>query len=432
MLTNNSDSPNHLIIPNRSTSWVLFITGAMSLLVFIHIKAQELEISRTENGLSIQFEDKLQSSQSVNGPWEEVMNASSPYSILANGKQRFFRNNSSETSGIFDASSVLDLALTGPFQEHFDLAFAGLPDGIFPPLRQKLYFDGSLGLGDASWPVRLRVRGNSSLQECPFPKIKVKIKRKIRLGTPLENARELKIGSHCAEGGQGNIGRLRHESATFREVLAYEAMQTLEFLSPRIRRAKIEYQDTSDPGAPARTGWKLTRMAFIMDHVEVLAESLNGRALEDEEIGALSEAGFPLQLITDLELFHVMIGNWDYGLSSDGTGLWNTEVIELPNKTLVPIAGDFDLASWVTGNIRVTPPRDFLPELDDMERQIRFELDRIHTEYGDELFNHGRERFQSKRATLVDLVNKAAMDTEGRDFVRNHLEVFFEILDNTQ
>ncbi|MBT5925377.1 MAG: hypothetical protein HOH33_02030 [Verrucomicrobia bacterium] len=342
----------------------------------------------------------------------------------------FFRSRVSEGGRIFDHSATVAIILSGPFQQHFDLAFAGLPDGIFPPVREKPYFDGTLSFGEETWPVRMRVRGNSSLQECPFPKLKLKINSKTREGTPLENAREIKIGSHCAEGGLGNIGRLRHELATFREVLLYEAMQTLGFISPRVRRATIEYHDTSDLDDPLRSEWKLTKMAFIMDHVEVIAEHLNGRALEDEEVAALSQAQFSEQLIIELQLFHAMVGNWDYALSTDGKGLWNTEVIEMPDKALVPVAGDFDLAAWVTGNIRVVPPRDFLPELEDIERQIRFETGRIAHESDIVVFDTARDRFMSKRAELELLVNTAEIDIEGRDFIRHHLELFFESLES--
>ena len=76
---------------------------------------------------------------------------------------------------MLSSRTVVEWTLTGPMQAHFNMAFAGMPDGIFPPHREKPYFDGTLKMGELEVPVTLRVRGNSSLQECPFPKLKVKV-----------------------------------------------------------------------------------------------------------------------------------------------------------------------------------------------------------------------------------------------------------------
>jgi hypothetical protein len=385
-----------------------------------------LSIARKEAGISIVYSGVLQSAESVLGPWGNVVGSSSPYETLLVGPQLFYR--SIESGGIFATDSVVELMLRGPFQQHFDLASAGIPDGIFPPVRDKPYFDGTLEIGDMAWPVRLRVRGNSSLQECPFPKMKLKISRKNREGTMFEDARELKIGTHCAEGGRGNIGRLREELATYREVLVYEVMEGLGFVGPRVRRAKIHYQDTSSGEDESRFGWQLSRMAFLFDHVELVAEGIGGRALEDEEVAALVDANFDEQLMVDLMLFHALIGNWDYVLSSDGRGLWNTEVVQLEDGTLLPVAGDFDLSSWVTGRVRVTAPRDYFPDEVDLVRQVRFEVGRIHELFGATLFNKGMDRFVRFREAMEEQICSADLDVEGRDQVLEHVGIFFDEL----
>ena len=411
---------------------LLFLGGCLGSMVFTswaQLPVNRISIHREGNQVGIQFEGRLERASSIEGPWVDLSAEESPFVVQPSESMAFFRVASDGETGIFDRQEVTHLVLKGPFQKHFDLAFAGLPDGIFPPVREKPYFDGTLSHKGLELPVRIRVRGNSSLQECPFPKLKVKVSRKVREGTPFENAREWKIGSHCAEGGKGNIGRLREERSTFREAVVYEAMQTLGFLSPRVRRAHITYQDTSDLGNPERTGWLLTRMAFVFDHVEVLAEGLGGRALEDEEVAALTDAGFPELLIAELQLFHALIGNWDYQLSQDGKGLWNTEVIEMPDKTLVPVAGDFDLSSWVTGTVRVNAPRDFMPELEDVERHFRFELSRIRTAFGEDLFSDATQRFLGFRAGMGNLLALAEVDEEGREFMRQHVTMFYDLIE---
>src|SRR5262249_12986122 len=163
-----------------------------------------------------------------------LTNASSPLLINPAEPGTYYRSSRAEDESIFSSRSVLRGVVSGPLQEYFDLAFAGTPDGIFPPHRETPYFDGTLKMGVAEVPVKLRVRGNSSLQECPFPKLKFKVSKENRAGTPFADAREVKIGTHCAEGGRGNIGRLRDERAAFREAVAYEIMELLGFVGPRV------------------------------------------------------------------------------------------------------------------------------------------------------------------------------------------------------
>ena len=110
-------------------------------------------------------------------------------------------------------------------------------------------------------------------------------------------------------------------------------------------------------------------------------------------------------------------------------GLWNTEVVELSDKSLRPVAGDFDLSSWVTGAVRVTAPRDFLPDLEDIERHFRYELDRIRTAYGPDLFSDATQRFLGFREALEHLIAAAEVDEEGREFMRQHVALFYDLIE---
>jgi len=141
-------------------------------------------ISIVPNGtnVAILFKGTLQSAAAVTGPWNDVPNASTPHQPAPAELQRFYRARTPDS--IFASTSVVALTLTAPFQTHFEMAYAGLPDGIFPPVREKPYFDGSLQMAGLAIPITLRVRGNSSLQECPFPKLKFKVSREQREGTP--------------------------------------------------------------------------------------------------------------------------------------------------------------------------------------------------------------------------------------------------------
>lgn len=382
--------------------------------------------------IRLTFSGILESAPTVSGPWTPVGGARSPHVAEPTERRLFYRAGNPGREGVFSSRSVVDWRVSGPLQTHFDLAFAGSPDGIFPPRREKPYFDGSVAVGGTTVGVSLRVRGNSSLQECPFPKLKVKVSRAEAEGTPFEEAREVKIGTHCADGGRGTIGRLRDERAAYRETLAYEVMEALGFLSPRVRRARIEFRDTSPVDAPNPGGWNLVRNAMLLEDPEVVAERLGGHALNDAELSELHGAQFGLQLITDLRLLHVLLGNWDYQLSEDGRGLWNTDVIRMPDGTHVPMAGDFDLCSWVTERVRSSAPRNYHPELPELDRQARYELEEIRRQVPPAVFAIARDRFLVRLNDMKLRIRDADVDEEGRVNSLRHVDAFAGAMSATE
>ena len=388
----------------------------------------QIGISRELGRLAVAFTGTLQKAAGITGPWTDVSGGISPFHPDGSGRMVFYRARVSSPPSIFSSSLRVSLRLTGPFQMHFNLAAAGAPDGIFPPRRLKPPFEGTVVLDGTELPVGLRVRGNSSLQECPFPKLTLKVAKEQRAGTPFFDAREIKIGTHCAEGGHGNVGRLRDERATYREALAYETMNQLGFLSPRVRRAQINFFDTSPSNQGVEGGWQISRQALLLEDPEVVGERLGGRALDDLELEALTHAGFSEQLLVDLRFFHVFIGNWDFALSVNGQGLGNTDVIVMPDGKLVPMAGDFDLCSWVTGEVRSTFPRNYHPEWPDVDRQARYQLEQIGSEVTPEQFIAAQKRFETRREAVESLVGSAELDDEGRVNALRHVRAFFEAL----
>lgn len=387
-----------------------------------------LDISREQGRVVLHFTGTLQQASVITGPWQDLPNATSPYSPDAPSAKAFYRSVTSSLESIFASTSVVELTITGPLQEHFQLAFAGLPDGIVPPKREKPPFKGSVTLDGKEIAAGLRVRGFSSLQECPFPKLTLKVGKDERKDTPFFDAREIKIGTHCADGGRGSIGRLRDERSTYREALAYEAMETLGFAGPRVRRAQIEFRDTSPTNTAPEGQWTITRHALLFDDPEVIGERMGGHALDDAELAELKNAGFPEQLILDLRFLHILLGNWDYTLSTNGERLWNTDVISFPDGTYLPLAGDFDLCSWVTEEVRESVPWDYRPELPLLERQMRYDLELLQRDAPESQFNAAKQRFEGKRTDLKSLVEHAVVDEPGRTNALYHLDTFFGAL----
>ncbi len=408
----------------KSLIWNLLCIGACGTV----LAAPTIEIAREGAQVKVAYTGTLEAADALSGPWMTITNAANPFLEETTSVRRFYRTR--ENGSIFSSASVLNWTLTGPFQTNFNLAYAGTPDGIFPPKRVKEYFDGQVQMGALQLPVSMRVRGNSSLQECPFPKLKLKVSKENRKGTPFAEAREIKIGTHCAEGGHGNIGRLRDERAAWREALAYEVMDALGFVTPRVRRTVIEYHDTGAPDDFGNSGWTVTRHAFIVEDVELVADKLGGRSLSDQEIGAITNSPFDPQLVLDLKLLHALLGNWDFGLEQGNRGIWNTEVIELTDKHLLPVAGDFDLASFVTESVKPSTPRGYHPELGDVERQVLYTLEEIKAQADEERFTASVARFAERVEEIEAKINTAEIDDDGRLNAHRHVAAFFAALDS--
>jgi hypothetical protein len=175
-------------------------------------------------------------------------------------------------------------------------------------------------------------------------------------------------------------------------------------------------------------GWRVVREAVGLEDVEVVAERMGGRALSDEEVAGLGDAGFSESLLVEIRLLHVLLGNWDYQLSNEGRNLWNTEVIELGNGTKVAVPGDYDLASWVTGVTTPSWPRDYHPELGEVEREARFKVEELAKQVGPALLSAGRDRFVAQRAPIEAWVRAARVDEVGRTNALRHVDAFYEAL----
>src|SRR3954467_2103767 len=101
-----------------------------------------ISMVRAGEDITITFSGVLESADKVTGSWAPVAGAVSPFNPDHSAIQRFFRARKVELESIFSSDSIVEFTLNGPFQTYFEKAFAGSPDGIFPPHREKPYFSG--------------------------------------------------------------------------------------------------------------------------------------------------------------------------------------------------------------------------------------------------------------------------------------------------
>lgn len=362
----------------------------------------------------------------------------------------------SSTPDLFGDPSTLELKLEGAFNTAFDAASAGLPNGPLPglPRRTTEDFPGKLTFstpsGDKTLDVMIKVRGNSSLVECPFPKLTVKLTDAAKLeakNTIFAKQSKLKIGTHCdddADDSAGTIGRLRNEKSPVRESYVYQALAKVLPTTLQTRVARITYVDTASNNAV------VTRSAMLLEHIDKLAKrsgaedhcrQVDGReecspALTDSELSTVDPRdGMDRERIATTSLFEAAIGNWDWhldvGARVTGPRVWNNEVILVPREgapaelVKVPVAHDFDLASVVTGRLRGRD-RHLTPAA--LQAQAKEFLSRTDGLRPEEIAA-AKSRFLDKKLELYALTEMATLDEEGRQIARAHLDAFFAALE---
>ncbi len=360
----------------------------------------------------------------------------------------------SEAADLFADRTPLAFTLEAPLDEMFAAAHAGVPNGPLPGLPKRTVADQEAKLtfetkdgATKTLDVTVKVRGNSSLTECPFPKLTVKLtdaaKQEAR-GTVFAKSTKFKIGTHCADAADdapARVGRLRNEKSPGREQLVMAQLEGLLPLTLASRPARVTYVD-------AKSHATTVRNAFLVEHEGKLAarsdapkehcrivgtEEECDPLLTDSEIERLDpREGMDRGRIAALTLFHAAVGNWDWhldvGAAARGESrVWNHDVLLLPKDPAqpggelvpVPVAHDFDLASVVTGRIgRAIPTKASL------KKQATEYLKRTAGLTPTEV-DAAKALFRSKKAGLYAAIDKAEVDADGRALSKAHLDAFF-------
>lgn len=229
-----------------------------------------------------------------------------------------------DTAPLFDSHEPLEFTLIADFELLDDDRSAVNPER--PALLQLAHDDGTT----VDIPLEVRTRGNYRLRRstCAFPNLRLDFDRTpAALSTAFAHQNDLKLVAHCRD-------RDSYEQNLIEEYLAYRLYNLLTETSFRVRLARITYRDTHD-SRPS-----ITRLAFLVENPEMLAERLGGIHLEAPgaapgDLHALASAR--------AELFQYMIGNTDFSI----VNFHNAEVFRLPDGQYHPVPYDFDFSGLV-------------------------------------------------------------------------------------
>lgn len=230
-----------------------------------------------------------------------------------------------ETAGLFAADDLLEMEFYLPWDSL--LVDIGEDPG---------YHEGTLVYYDSTglrreFNMEARVRGNfrKNPDNCNFPPLKLKFKKKNVAGTLFEGLKDVKMVTHCQSGNPD------YEQFVLQEYLIYKTYNIYTPLSFKARLARIHYmgmhgaQDT------------LTRFAFFLENPEDMASRNQGELLELE---SAKQDRLDQDQLALMAIFNFMIINTDYSVPiMHNVVLVSRDYFDPP----LPVPYDFDWSGLI-------------------------------------------------------------------------------------
>lgn len=237
----------------------------------------------------------------------------------------FHDESQDDKAGLFATDMVLEMELHLPWDSL--LADIGEDPG---------YHDGTLVFYDSTGAkkeimVEARARGHfrKNPDNCDFPPIKLKFRKKSVAGTAFEGLKDIKMVTHC----QNEIPE--YEQYVLQEYLIYKIYNIYTPLSFKTRLARIHYMNMSGPQDT------LTRFAFFLENPEDMASRNHGELLEFE---SAPQDKLDQDQLSLMAIFNYMIINTDYSVPiMHNVVLVSRDYFEPP----LPVPYDFDWSGLI-------------------------------------------------------------------------------------
>lgn len=254
--------------------------------------------------------------------------------------------------------------------------------------------------------IEIKTRGNFRLKRstCSLPPLRLDLPSSEPLGTIFDGQDKLKLVTHCRD-------RDSYRQNVMEEYLAYRIYNQLTDLSFRVQLAEITYVDTSGKEGP------LTRMGFLLEDEDALAERTGGLMLEGRGAGPESFHG---ETIGTMYLFQYLIGNVDWST----VGPHNVKILRVEFDHF-PIPYDFDWSGLVDASY--AGPNELTVDLHGSVRErVYWGACADHIDY-QVVFS----RFQEKRGAILGLVDELPeLREDGRGEARDYFAEFYRIIDD--
>ena len=263
---------------------------------------------------------------------------------------------------------------------------------------------------DGEWKVldvKLRARGNYRRENCYFPPVKIKIKKKKAKGTLFEGNKELKLVLPC------RLVKDCHDYV-LKEYMAYKLYEEVTPYHFKTRPVTLEL--TEIKGNKEK---KHQLMAFLIEDIDKVAERHGARKLK--------RVVHPLQqdniCSVQNDFFQYMIGNTDFSVAYQH----NEKLIFVTDRKAIPIPYDFDMSGLVNANYAV------VSQIENETLSISKVTDRLFRGFkrNESVYEFIRQDFLGKKADLLGVID--GMESEFQDprqfkQAREFIEDFFVVL----
>ena len=250
-------------------------------------------------------------------------------------------------------------------------------------------------------PVEIRSRGVTRKSMCPFPPLRVQLKKKAAKAHNWGDFRNYKLVTHCADS-------LKHEELLFREYLVYKMYEELTDISLRAQLLDVSYVT---PGDTVR------RHGILIENEEEMNHRLG---LEELDIKKQNIQSIHFDHYKKFVLFQYMVGNTDWNL---GTGHNTKYVLESGTNTPIVIPYDFDYCGLV--NASYARPFSTLPIENVRERHFMYRGKKQDD------FSAAIEEFKAKKQVWLGMVKEFPYLTdEGKTDIEGFLMQFFDLIES--
>lgn len=230
---------------------------------------------------------------------------------------------------LFESDDTVALTVTAPMRE------------LIRARHRKETYDAEVSYADSAGNVvtldaRISARGNSRLETCDFPPIRLEFEPAETKGTLFEGQKRLKMVTHCKRGKDG-------ERWVLQELGIYRAYNVVTDYSYRVRRLDMTWRDA------ASQRWEREGPAFFIEDTDDLAARVGRQNIRPPEV---QTEQYHLAETTHHILFQYLIANTDFSVKRGPQGegcCHNARVIAEPgsqaNWIVVPY--DFDQAGII-------------------------------------------------------------------------------------
>ncbi len=298
--------------------------------------------------------------------------------------------------GLFDSEEPLPIELKFSIKQ----LKAETDDTTF--MASQMIFESAPGQKD-TLEIEIRTRGNFRLENCFYPPMRVKMKKKVAANTVFQGDRNLKLVLPCSKAKTADI-------YLGKEYLAYQLYEDIAEYTFHTRLLRVKLTNTDD-----KKGETVELLGFFIEDDDDVADRFGGKILGDKRIiPTLMEDTATVRH----DFFQMMIGNTDWS----GLFQHNEKVLMLDEKTIVPLAYDFDMTGLVN------PPYAQVNKNIGIERVT----DRLYRGFcrDPKLMQTIREELLAKETRIFETVekNRKYIDEAHSKACRQYLKEFFDIL----